>query len=429
MTRIVLFPMKTTTILISFLIFGVTAGSRAQDSLKLDLRQAEERFIKENYQLIAQHYQTEQAKADIITAKLFDNPELSYENLLYNRETKKFFETSMATGQYAASLSQLFKLAGQRNKNIQLATAGAKLTEYEYFDLMRTLRYELRSTFYKAYYSGQSALVYQQQINALKKLLYASEQQLQMGNIAVKDVLRIKSLLYSLQTEYSSLLNDIEDLESKIKLMTNIKANTPLKLELTNINQPFNSKTHPYTSLLDSAKNNRADFQLSKATIHYAERNLSLQKAMAIPDVELSLSYDLKGNYPERYTGLGLKIPIPLFNRNQGEIKKAKVAIAAGQNNLNMQEASLENEVYNSYKSAARVEELYQNMDHHFNADFQKLINEVTKNFSNRNISLIEFLDFYESYKENTIQMNTLNYERMNAKEEINYVTGSSIFK
>lgn len=421
--------MKTTTIVISFLILGLTNVTWAQDSLKLDLRQAEQRFIKENYQLIAQNYQTEQAKADIITAKLFDNPELSYENLFYNRETKKFFETSMATGQYAGALSQLFKLAGKRNKNIQLATAGAKISEFEYFDLMRTLRYELRSTFYKAYYSGQSALVYQEQINALKKLLQASEQQLQMGNIAVKDVLRIKSLLYNLQTEYSTLLNDIEDLESKIKLMTNIKANTLLKLEITPTKQFFDLKDHPYTSLLDSAKNNRADLQLSKAALQYTERNLSLQKAMSVPDVELTLSYDLKGNYPEKYTGLGIKIPIPLFNRNQGEIKKARVAIAAGLNNFNLQEANLESEVYNSYKSAARIEDLYQRMDHHFNADFQKLIMEVTKNFSSRNISLIEFLDFYDSYKENTLQMNTLSYERMNAKEEINYVTGSSIFK
>lgn len=421
--------MKTTTILIGFLVLGLTKVSWAQDTLRLDLQQAEQRFIKENYQLIAQNYQTEQAKTDIITAKLFDNPELSYENLLYNRETKKFFETSMATGQFSGAISQLFKLAGKRNKNIQLANAGVKMSEYEYFDLMRTLRYELRSTFYKAYYSGQSALVYQQQISALKKLLQASAQQLQMGNIAVKDVLRIKSLLYNLQTEYNTLLNDIEDLDSKIKLMTNIKANTSLKLELTATKQSFDLKEHPYTSLLDSAKNNRADLQLSKAAIHYAERNLSLQKAMAVPDVELSLSYDLKGNYPEKYTGFGLKIPIPLFNRNQGEIKKARVAIAACQNNINLQEANLENEVYNSYKSAARIEELYQSMDHQFNADFQKLITEVTKNFSSRNISLIEFLDFYESYKENTLQMNSLNYERMNAKEEINYVTGSSIFK
>ena len=89
----------------------------------------------------------------------------------------------------------------------------------------------------------------------------------------------------------------------------------------------------------------------------------------------------------------------------------------------------MENDVYNSYTSAQRTETLYNGFDKNFNSDFDKLINEVIKNFKNRNISLIEFLDFYDSYKASTLQMNNLKYERMNAKEEINYVTGSNIFK
>lgn len=126
---------------------------------------------------------------------------------------------------------------------------------------------------------------------------------------------------------------------------------------------------------------------------------------------------------------MGVKFPLPLFNRNQGEIKKARIAIDAGKVQLQQQDAQLENEVYNSYTSALRTENLYQGFDKNFNADFDKLIAEVIKNFKNRNIGLIEFLDFYDSYKASTLQMNSLKYERMNAKEEINFVTGSTIFK
>lgn len=409
---------------------GFSSVTLAQDTIKLSLREAEKMFIQENYQLIAQKYQTEQAKADIITAKLFDNPEVSYENLFYNHETKKFFGTSMATGQYNAQISQLVKLAGKRNKNIQLATTGVKLAEYAYFDLMRTLRYNLRSDFYKAYYAQQSASIYQQQIQSLELLLQASEQQLKLGNIALKDIIRIKSLVYNLKGEHTSLLNDIEDMETSLKLMTNIKATTALALVLSpEEEQDFSVQSQPYNQLLEAARANRADLQLAKTEVSYAETNLRLQKAMAIPDVEVSFSYDLKGSYPDKYTGLGVKIPIPLFNRNQGEIKKARVAIEAGTVNLKQQEATLENEVFNSYKSALRTEKLYQSLDRNFSGDFTKLINEVTKNFRSRNISLLEFLDFYDSYKENTLQMNNLKYERMNAKEEINYVTGTTIFK
>jgi len=428
----VMIPLRFNTFFscLLFVFVASTASAQVTDSIKLSLQDAESLFVKNNYQLIAQQYQTDQAKADVITARLFDNPEISYENILYNKDNKKFLETNSTTGQYQGSLSQMIKLAGKRNKNIKLATTGVKLAEYEYFDLMRTLRYTLSSTFYKAYYDQQSANVYLEQINSLKLLLSANEQQLKMGNVAMKDIIRIKSLLYSLQGEYNSLLNDIEDLQTQIKLMTNIRPDANLALVVSRDEENnYQPDKKVYSTLLDTAKAYRADLQLAKTGITYAENNLRLQKANAIPDVELSLTYDRRGAYPDKYTGIGVKLPIPLFNRNQGEIKKAKTAIDEGRSNLNQQEAILENEVYNSYASAIRTEKLYRGFDNNFNADFDKLIVEVIKNFKNRNISLLEFMDFYDSYKANTLQMNTLKYERMNAKEEINFVTGSNIFK
>jgi cobalt-zinc-cadmium efflux system outer membrane protein len=422
--------MKNHLILTVSLSLSLITKAVAQDTLRLDLQKSEKLFLEGNYQLIAQSYQTDQAKAEVITARLFDNPELNYENLFYNHETGRFFEISMATGQFSAEISQILKLAGKRNKNIQLANAGVKVAEYAYFDVMRTLRYELRNTFYKTYYAQQSAVVYKEQIYNLELLLAASERQLKSGNIALKDILRIKSLVYSLKAEYSSLLKEIIDLESKLKLMTNIRASSELILEVNEKEQSaLKISEQPYNQLLEQAKLNRVDLQLAKAEITYAEQNLRLQKATAIPDLEVALSYDLKGNYPEKYTGIGVKIPLPLFNRNQGEIKKARIAIDANSSQLKHQEAILENEVYNSYQSALRTEALYQGLDPEFSTDFKKLITEVSKNFRNRNISLIEFLDFYDSYKDNMLQLNNLKFERMNSREEINYVTGSAIFK
>lgn len=419
--------MKIQLSLLGLCICGVTFSGIAQDTLKLDLRTAEKMFLEQNYQLIAQHYETEQARTEVITAKLFDNPEIGYESLLYNPDTKKFFQNRMPNGQFTAEISWLVKLAGKRNKNIQLAGTGVQLQEYAYFDLMRTLRFDLRSAFYKAHYAQQSVAVYQQQLTALEKLLKSSEQQLKMGNIALKDLLRIKSQVYALRSEYLSLSNEIAELENEIKKLTGICTASPISFDLTESTESL--QIPAYQELLERARNERADLKIANTAISYAEKNLRVQKAIAIPDIELSLTYDQQANYPIHYSGLGIKMPLPLFNRNQGEIKKAKIAIDAGRNALKQQQMTVENEVFKSYSAAQRAEQLYAGMDQQFGADFGKLIIEVTRNFSNRNISLIEFLDFYDSYRENMLQMNNLKYERMNAKEEINYVTGSTIFK
>lgn len=400
----------------------------AQDTLKLSITAAEKRFLASNYQLLLAKYEVEQAKADVITAKLFDNPEITHENLLYNHETRRFLETSYATGQFNTQVSQLFKLAGKRNKSIQLANTAVKLEEFEYFDLMRTLRYQLRSTFFKLHSLQQSAKIYNGQVKALEQLLQASNKQLSLGNIANKDVIRIKSLLYTLQADYHQISTEIDNLTAELKLLAQIKSDTMIE---TLVEESAEGKTSEiaYALLLDSAKTNRVDLKSAKTAITYAQQNLKLQKANAIPDVQLSLVYDLKGSYPEKYAGIGISIPIPLFNRNQGEIKKAKIAIEAQQTTYNQVENALSNEVFKAYQNAKRIESLMANRDQDFNQDYQKLIDEVTKNFSKRNISLLEFLDFYESYKENVLQSNQLQYERINAKEEINFVTGTPIFK
>ncbi len=430
MLKIALAQMKIRIILFVILSTCFVLRGFAQDTLSLSVSQVETMFLEKNAQLIAQRYETEQAKAEVITARLFDNPELSYENLFYNHETKRFLETSMATGQYGATLTQIIKLGGKRNKNIQLAETGVKLSEGAYADLMRTLKYELRSTYYKAYYMQLSVSVYDQQVRGLQQLLTASEDQLKHGNIALKDIIRIKSRLYSLMAEFTSVQSELNDLKSQLKLLARIEAGKELILKGDGIDpDAFMPEEKHYQVLLDLAKANRADLQLARTEVKLSENYLSVQKAMAVPDIGISLSYDLKGNYPEKYTGLGISIPIPLFNRNQGEIKKAKIGVEARHSALISQEEAVENELYTSYQAALKLAKLYRSLDRSFSESFEKLMVGVTSSFQSRNISLVEFLDFYDAYKESASQQNDLKYELMNAKEVINFHTGTTIFR
>ena len=56
------------------------------------------------------------------------------------------------------------------------------------------------------------------------------------------------------------------------------------------------------------------------------------------------------------------------------------------------------------------------------------LIQEVIKNYEKRNISMLEFLDFYDSYKTNTLQLNNLQLNRVISLEQLNYATGTPFF-
>ena len=120
-------------------------------------------------------------------------------------------------------LSQLILLAGKRNKQILLAKANVTLTEYQFFDLLRTLKYTLRTDFFNIYYLQRSAAVYEAEIRALQHIVDAYAQQQGKGYIAEKDVVRIRAQLYSFVSEYNDLINQINDTESELRLVLQVK--------------------------------------------------------------------------------------------------------------------------------------------------------------------------------------------------------------
>jgi cobalt-zinc-cadmium efflux system outer membrane protein len=399
------------------------AQSAPTDTLKLTLKQAEDQFLKNNLQLIAQKYNIDNASAAIITARLFQNPDFSFANGIHATGVPNAFN------EQSFSVSQLFFTAGKRNKNIQLAKISVQQAQYQFFDLLRTLKFTLHSDFYTIYFQQQSAKVYNEEIGSLAKTLTVFKEQYQKGNIAEKEVLRIQSQLYSLQTEYNSLVSGIDTTQSELKLLLRAPVNAYVdpQVNFDDSNKQLVASV-PYQKLLDSAYSNRYDLKYTKATVDYNNLNLKLQKATAIPDVSLSFNYDKLGSYGDNFMSAGIAFSLPFFNRNQGGIKQARIAIDQSNVQFQSQHDQVESDVATGYKTALRLETLYSSFDPKFKDDFTHLIQEVFINYQKRNLSMLEFLDFYDSYKTNTLQLNNLQLNRIISLEQLNYVTGTPFF-
>ena len=198
-----------------------------KDSLNISLDSAENMFLRQNLLLLAQKFNIDAQKALIIQAKLFPNPNFSISRgpLIpihddqSNYPESNFFKNSES----AASVSQLILLAGKRNKQISIAVANAKLAEYQFYDLVRTLKYTLRTDFFTIYYLQKSVIVYDKEITALQQVVTAFNQQNGKGYISEKEVIRVKALLYSLQSEYNDLINQINDTQSELRLVLQVK--------------------------------------------------------------------------------------------------------------------------------------------------------------------------------------------------------------
>ncbi|MDP4255077.1 MAG: TolC family protein [Bacteroidota bacterium] len=420
---------KLITLIISCLLFhSMVFAQPISDTMRLSLPGAERMFLDSNLLLLAQRYQIDAARAQIIQARLWPNPNFSIGHGLYSGQLQKFFPSG-TNDETTAGLSQLILLAGKRNKQVRIAQQQATLTEYQFFDLLRTLKYTLRTDFFNIYYLQQSEKAYDREIRALSQIVDAFAVQQARGNISEKELVRIRAQLYSFRSEYNDLINQIDDVQSELRLLLKVAPGRTIDPVPDSVAiGSLDPARYPLNTLIDSALQNRTDLRIARANKDLSKMNYDYQRSLAVPDLTLSLGYDEAGSYLNGYYGIGASIDLPFFNRNQGNIKAARAMIGANEVTQKSTEATVQENVSRALQRAFAQDKLYRSIDPAFFGDFERLMHEVLVNYEKRNISILDFLDFYDSYKQNILQLNSVRFNRVSAFEDINYYTGTNFF-
>ena len=270
--------------------------------------------------------------------------------------------------------------------------------------------------------------MYNQEIQKITGLVNAYQDQVQKGNIPQKELIRLQSFLITLEGEASEIINQITDNQTTIKVLLADKTITIIEplVDDTEI-ENMNLSGLVLADLIGIAIQSRSDLKVQEATTQYSIANFNLQKALAKPDITVGYSYDRSGSYVNDYHALTLSMALPFFNRNQGNIKIAENQVDANRQYFSQTQIQLENEILQAYTKAKEDDRLFRKIDKKFQTNFEKLILGVLENYQKRNLTLIEFTDFLESYKNTVSQLNRVQNNRIQAFENLNFVVGKKV--
>ncbi|MGD1005780.1 MAG: TolC family protein [Ignavibacteriaceae bacterium] len=399
------------------------------DSVKINLPWAEKKFLQNNLQLLAAKYNINAARASIIQAELWSNPNISIGQNVYNKFTGKYFDFTK-NGNTDIQIQQLILLAGKRNDQVKIAEINSNIAEDSFYDLLRTLKSELRTDLYDLYFLQASLYFYDETILSVKKTVDASEKIYESHSILLSEVLRLKSLLFTLESERLSIRTQISGIENDLNiLLADSTGINSYYIPQINV-QSFDSLDIKNISLNDAiqtAYESRPDIKIAGLNLKSEETNLALQKALAIPDVTLGGSYSRHGSYVPDYLALTLSIDLPVFNRNQGNISVSENNIEADKVLLNKAKHSVKKDVVSAYDKAFETNKLYRNFDNKFTGEYKKLASGMIANYENRNMTIIEFTDFYDSYKTSVLQTIQLQNSRIDSFENLNFAAGKDL--
>jgi cobalt-zinc-cadmium efflux system outer membrane protein len=399
------------------------------DTLRINFQEAEKEFLQNNFALLAQKYNVESTKALIDQAKLWDNPVLSTDQNIHDSGSNKFFyhNSAQGLGQVYLQLSQVFTTAGKRGKQIQVAKDNAKVQEAEFNDLMRNLRYNLQLDFSQLATLVDQNKVYQNEITSATNLITAIQKSFDAGNTSMKDLIRLKALLFGLQNDMIENSRQINDLQTELKTLIQAKETTYILPQINDVPNKITDLDIP--TLIEQAKTNRADYLSNQAQLASAQHNLELQKAMAVPDVTIGASYDKNSSYAQNYYGLQIGLPLPFFNRNQGNITSAKYSMMSQENTVKDNESKLKNDVVAAVNQYKLNQQLFSTQQLEFNEQYDALFKNMLKSFKERQISLVEFVDFFDTYKDTKLKMLQQQYNLQKAIADLDFAVGAPVIK
>lgn len=403
---------------------------QAQEILKISREEAETMFLQNNLLLISEKLHIESQKAEVIQAKVWPNPEFSISEINLWRTTgvepsPPFWGNFGRNQQIAFELNQLVQTAGKRKKLIALEQVDVSKAEQYFEDLLRGLKLELRNRLTDLQYNQQAIKVHQNLIENISKLTNAYKNQLDKGNISKAEYIRLKAQEMEIQKEILNLTRESNEIQKELKLL--LRTDATVSIEITN--DGFVKNTKPYEAIfidqiVENAKENRSDYKLALLQEEYSNKLLSYEKAQRIPDLTFGINYDRNGNTMLDFVGFGVSFDLPVFNRNKGNITKAKLQIENAKVQKEQTVLTIENEIFLAYKSLQQAIDFVKNIEPDYENDLDLLLENYTKNFTSKNVSMLEYFDFMDAYLENKKIILEAQKDVNQKAEELNYSLG-----
>ncbi len=321
----------------------------------MTLDQAIERLVHENLDLRSKFFEIPQAKADILTASLRANPVFYADSQLvpYGQYTR---QRPGGQTQYDVNISYPIDVSGKRLARMSSALKATQVVEAQYQDAVRQTIDNLYSAYVDVLQARRTITFTEAGLEGLNRSLKATEDLYNRGIKKLTDVQRIR-IQRNLADQ--QLLESREAYrKAKVALATqlNIAPDQADSIELRGTLKDQGFTPPSINQLVQIALTSRPDVISYRLGLNRAKSDVKLQYANRFQDVYvLYQPYTLQDNTPfglksPTSWALGVTVPMPIYNRNQGNIQRAKLNVTQTQVEL----ASVERQAIQDVQVAER---------------------------------------------------------------------------
>jgi cobalt-zinc-cadmium efflux system outer membrane protein len=411
------------------LALALAPAARAE---RVTMDQSVSLAMQQNRDAIAARLDIDAAELDRVQARLYPNPVLSYTvgNLVvgaFNPENGDQKSSPGFFGQTVHNLSvtEVIDVWAKRNAHIRLADASLEHRRLMVEDALREIAYAVRSAFADLLRETSELALARETRNRYDQTIQITRSRFNAGDISETELKKI-------ELEGLRYLNGVIDAEMQFDLARQ-KLAALCGLEPRAVLEPEEPQATrerlDLDQLTERAMQRRPDLRAAQAAHGQAEAAIGAARRDALPDLSLGVGFThseftVSGDNPNSLA-LSLSLPVPLFDRNQANIGRARLDLRRADNDLARLGIAIRHEVADAVRRSTRSFELLRVFeDGGMLERADTALRVAEKSYKAGSLSLLELLEAQRTYIETRAQYLHALYDYRQATVDVGHAVG-----
>ena len=392
-------------------------------SMVITLDQAIDLATRNNPTLQANRTLISQNKEQEVTANLRPNPLLSWDAQYLplfspNLWSSNYIDT---TAQFDLGVGYLFERGQKRQRRLQAARDVTAVTEAQVLDTERTTVANTAQQFVAGLLARSNLDLALQLLDSYQHSVGISQEKYDAGGLSKVDLLKIQLQTLQFQSDVSAArIAKVQALALLRQLLGYDSVPRDYDVAGDLVFAPLNLKLE---DLQARALSIRPDLVAARRSVASARSQINLAKANAKQDLNATFNY---GHVNASNVGaFYFNIPLPIFNRNQGEVARTYYVLSQSQYMEKAAEQQVLTDVKNAYEALLTSQEVVQLYNQGYLQQAQQALEITQFSYQHGAASLLDFLDAERSYRATELSYRQALAAHMDALEQLRMAVGS----
>lgn len=399
----------------------------------MSMDQVLEEALSRNLGLLAERFNISIGDARIIQARLRPNPVLSVGGNYLDVLGSGFDPGASAAGptEVNARVDFLLERGHKRQERIAVAEAAKAVSQLELLNSTRSLILDVQTAFTDVLLAKENLSLTQASLDAFNRIVSVNQTRVNAGDLAKVELVRseVAALQFRNQVRQAELRlriakNRVQTLMGRSIFAPGFDVAGDMRRDRVVLEQ---------TQILKSALAARPDLEALRRDQARSQAEIRLQLAQGKVDYSVGGAYNRQLNVgPGRRgdsLGVFLSVPLPVFNRNQGEIERARQEQSQIEARIHRLEQEIASEVTNAYEQFRTARTLLETIETEMLEQSKRVREVIEFSYRRGEATFVELLDAQRTLNETMQGFNEARAEYARSLFVVDSITGKGLTK